>query len=107
VCDQDGKVLEVIQAQAIHSKVIPPHCWLEDAGGNRLGTVEFMEGIFNYGIVKSDGSRILDARLTTEGGVLQRMKELSAKKYSIVVSDPAFSTLMLAGTMAAIDTVLT
>jgi len=56
--------------------------------------------------VKSDGTKVFDARLTAlaaGGGMVQRLKALASRSYAIDVFDPSFSTLMLMGTIAAIE----
>lgn len=109
ICDPYESVLKVLN---VHEKArinrirVPPHCWLEDAGGNTQGTFEFTSGFFNFELVKSDGSKVLDARLAIEGGVRQMLKDFASKRYEIDLFDPTFSALMLAGTIAAMDTVL-
>ena len=104
VCDPYKNVLNVIGVGP-HNKGSPPNCWLEDASGNRQGRFEFT-GLGVFGLVKSDGTKVFDARLTAltaGGGMLQRLKALAARSYAIDVLDPSFSALMLAGTIAAIE----
>jgi hypothetical protein len=102
ICDQYKNVLNVIKAGP-HRKGSPPTCWLEDAGGNRQGTFEFI-ALGAFGLVKSDGTKVFEARLTAGGRMFQMMKELSSRRYAINVFDPSFSALKLAGTVAAIET---
>ena len=54
-----------------------------------------MEGFFNFGLVKPDGMEIFGVRTDTEGGVLQSLRELGARRYAINLFDPAFSILIL------------
>jgi hypothetical protein len=105
VCDPYKNVLGVINAGRAHGAHAPPNCWLEDADGNRQGKFEFTgKGIF--GLLKSDGTKVFDARLTAleaGEGMVQRLKELASRSYAIDVFDPSFSALMLMGTIAAIE----
>jgi len=105
VCDPYSNVLSVIGIGP-HQKMSPPNCWLEDADGNRQGKFEFT-GSGTFGLVRSDGTKVFDARLTgltAGGGIVQRLKALSSRNYAIDVFDPSFSALMLMGAIAAIET---
>jgi hypothetical protein len=105
VCDQYENVLNVI-GSGPHQKWSPPNCWLEDADGNRQGKFEFTRsGIF--GLFKSDGTKVFEARLTGLAGgegMVQRLMALASRGYTIDVFDPSFSALMLMGTIAVIET---
>jgi hypothetical protein len=102
ICDPYDNVLNVFNV-GTRRRNVPPHCWLEDASKNTQGTIEWMAGFFSFGLVKPDGSRVFNARLTTQGGISQKLKELGSRRYAIDLLDPAFSTMILAGTIAAID----
>jgi len=104
VCDPYENVLNVISAGP-HMKGRPPNCWLEDGGGNKQGKFEFA-GWGAFGLVKSDGTKVFDARLKgfeAGEGMFERLKALAARSYDIVLLDSSFSTLMLMGSMAAIE----
>lgn len=106
ICDPDGKVLNVFnikQHAIVNGRRRPPDCWLEDVSKNTQGKIEWVEGFFNFGLMKPDGMEIFGVRTATEGGVLQRLRELGSRRYAIDLFDPAFSVLILAGTIAAFD----
>lgn len=111
ICDSDKKVLGVVQVKSVaHSgrRMVLPRCWLEDASGNTQARFEFTTGLsWSIDLVKPDESKVFHAQLTpTGGGVRNYLKGTASKRYSIDVFDPTLSAVVLAGIIAAIDTLV-
>jgi hypothetical protein len=102
ISDQAGGVLATM-VERIHERYAPRNCWLENAAGDRLGTFEFASGILSFGLVKSDGSRIFDASMAGEGGLMERLQSLGTQRMDVRLFDRTFSPVLLIGIIAAID----
>jgi len=103
ISDASQNVVNVVQIRS-HRRGVPPTCWLEDDKGGKEATLEF-EGFASFDLLKPDGSKILSASKASQGGgVMQELRSLTARRFSIQVFDQNFSDLQLAGTFAAIDT---
>ena len=92
-----------VQVSNVSENGAPPKCWFEDASGNRLGTIVFVEGLAAFSGIKLDGSPIFEASLSAGLGVREAMTNWGHRAYAINLIDPAFSLPMLLTIITALD----
>lgn len=68
----------------------PPKCWIEDAKGNKVGSIVFTNWVFGFSCVKQDGSRAFDASLTGGAGLRQELSAMERRTYAVALFDPGF-----------------
>ncbi len=101
--DADHNVQGSIQVSSIRTAGVPPNCWIEDANGNRQGSVMFTSGLLGFSVVKLDGSRIFDASFTSGPGLRQLLTALEHRVYEIDLVDSSFPLPMLLTVVLAIE----
>jgi hypothetical protein len=92
-----------VQVSNVSENRAPPKCWLEDASGNRLGTIVFVEGLAAFSGVKLDGSPIFEASFSAGSGVREALTEWGHRAYAINLIDPGFPLPMLLTIITALD----
>jgi hypothetical protein len=96
--------VQVSNVQREHyGRAMPPNCWLEDAGGNRLGSVSFMNGLAGFSAVRPDGSGIFDAGLAGGVGLREMLSAMEHRTYTITLVDPGFSLSWTVALIVAVD----
>jgi hypothetical protein len=103
IIDTSGSTSAVLQVQSIHSKGVMPKCWWEDKDGNRLGGVEFYEGILGYSLVRADGNAVFNVSTSLPGGIIQKLNELATKRYEVTLLDSSLPLPTLMGFIASLD----
>jgi hypothetical protein len=68
----------------------PPKCWIEDAKGNKVGSIVFTNWPLGFSCVKQDGSRVFDASLTGGAGLRQELSAMERRNYEVTLFDPDF-----------------
>jgi hypothetical protein len=87
----------------INGRRQPPSCWLEDAGGNKMASLVFLNNIFAFSADRLDGSRVFDASFTGGAGIVQVVTALERKSYTVNLVDPSFPLTLLLAVIAALD----
>ena len=100
--DANHSALGSIQVSNVSQNRAPPSCWLEDAGGNRLGTMVFTTGLFSFAGVRVDGSPIFEASVRPASGVREALTERGHRAYDINLLDPGLPLPMLVAVIAAL-----
>ncbi|MDA4114720.1 MAG: zinc ribbon domain-containing protein [Thaumarchaeota archaeon] len=103
--DADHKVVGSVQISNVSENRAPPSCWLEDVGGNRLGTIVLINGMAAFGGVRLDGSPIFEASISAGPGVMGALTEWEHRTYAINLIDPGFPLPMLLTIITALDKV--
>jgi hypothetical protein len=81
----------------------PPNCWIEDAAGNRLGSIVFTNWVLGFSGVEPDGSKIFDAALTGGTGMVQELSSMENRSYTVNLLDPGFPLLTLLAILMVVD----
>jgi len=102
VSDSSGALLGTVRV-GVHQKGRPPNAWMEDQAGNKIAKFVFEFSILNFGLVKTDGSRVFDARMGGGSGIVGNLQSIGKKRFEIDLFDPSFSLLLLIGSIAALD----
>ena len=105
--DENHKMLWSVSVTSIHSRGVLPNCWLEDADGNRKGSVTFTNGLLGFSF-ESNGNTALEASIETGGtGIVQELSSLGHRRYAINLVDAAFQPTLLLTVLVAIYTYVT
>ena len=81
----------------------PPDCWIEDAGGNRSGSVVFTNGLYSFSVLRTDGSGIFNASSSGGAGLVQELSAMAHRAYTIGLIEKDCPLTLVLGTIAAID----
>jgi hypothetical protein len=68
----------------------PPKCWIEDAKGNKVGSIVFTNGLLGFSCVKQDGSKVFDASVTSGAGLRQELSAMEHRTYAVTLFDNGF-----------------
>ena len=102
VRDSSGAVLGTIRV-GTRQKGRPPNAWMQDQAGNSIAKFVFEFSILNFGLVKTDGSKVFGARMGGGSGILGNLQSIGKKRFEIDLFDPSFSLVLLIGSIAALD----
>jgi hypothetical protein len=101
--DAGHNVQGSILVSSIRTAGVPPICWIEDANGDRQGSVMFTNGLLGFSVVKLDGSRAFDASFTSGPGLRQFLTAMEHRVYEISLVDSSFPLPMLLTVVLAIE----
>jgi hypothetical protein len=101
--DADHSIQGSVQVSTIRTAGVLPNCWIEDANGNRQGSVMFTSGLLGFSGVKLDGSRIFDASFTSGPGLRQVLTAMEHRVYAINLADNSFPLPMLLTVILAVE----
>jgi hypothetical protein len=101
--DANHGVQGAVQVSNLSQNRVPPGCWIEDAAGNRLGTVMYGAGLAAFSGVKPDGSPIFEASLAVGQGMRETLTGLEHRAYAITLVDSGFPLPLLLAVIAALD----
>lgn len=101
--DASRSVQGLVQVSNVSENREPPKCWLEDASGNRSGTIVFMNGLAAFSGVNLDGAPIFEASISIGSGLAQALTEWGHRAYAISLIDPRFPLPMLLTVITALD----
>jgi len=68
----------------------PPKCWVEDAQGNRVGSIVFMNWLLSFSGVGQDGSRVFDASLAGGSALGLELSVMMYRPYAVTLFDSSF-----------------
>ena len=101
--DAGHDLLGSVQVSNVSQDRRPPSCWVEDAGGQRVGSVLLTGGLGAIVMARADGAPIFEASILEGSGVRQALSELERRAYSINLLDPGFPLPMLLGVIVALS----
>jgi hypothetical protein len=105
--DDANKVAQgVVQVSNLTQRGVPPKCWLEDASGNRQGSIDFTNGFLAFNGIGQDGTVTFGAQFSAASGAGNRLQEFSTRSWSIQLLKPEFPLPTLIAIIAAIDRML-
>jgi hypothetical protein len=82
----------------------PPKFWIEDAKGNKIGSIVFTNGLLGFSCIKQDGSRVFDASLAGGAGLRQEVSAIAHRTYAVTLLDPGFPLTTLVAISLVVDT---
>jgi len=80
-----------------------PKCWIEDAKGNKIGSIVFTNEILGFSCVKQDGSRVFGASLTSGAGLMQELSAIAHRTYTVTLFDYGFPLTTLVAINVVVD----
>ena len=81
-----------------------PDCWVEDPSGNKLMSIGYAGGMFNFSCVDMNGSKIFDASANNQGGgIISGMNALNRRSYFINLFDQSLPLPTLLSIIVAVD----
>jgi len=109
--DSNHNLQVVIQRSNVQSSVhvgpytqfSPPKCWIEDAYGDRVGSIVFTNSLLSFSGVWQDGSKVFDASLGGGGGLMQELFAMTRRAYAVTLFDAGFSLPTLVAVFVVID----
>ena len=81
----------------------PPKFWIEDAKGNKIGSIVFTNGLLSFSCVKQDGSGVFDASLAGGGGLRQEVSAIAHRTYAVTLFDNGFPLTTLVAISVVVD----
>lgn len=104
--DADGGFQQAVSVGSVHSKGVLPGCWLEDAAGNKDGYITFPGGLMGFS-VEYRGKEVLDASALMGVGVVQDIRSMERRTYSLDLLDPSLPLQLVLATVVAVVKLVT